>query len=59
LTQQSQEIEIEQDYITAIHDLCARIDLAISNMLNITTELNNAKSNYLKMLVLNGEIKKK
>jgi hypothetical protein len=37
-------------YIMAIHDICARIDLAVSTFMNATTELNNAKNHYLKLL---------
>jgi len=40
----------EHMYIAAIHDLCARIDLAVSEMMNVITNLNNAKNHYLKLI---------
>jgi hypothetical protein len=34
----------------AIQDICARIDVAMGDMLNTITQLNNVKRYYLKML---------
>jgi len=43
-------IDKEDQYIMALHDICARIDLVVSEMMNVITNLNNTKNYYLKML---------
>jgi hypothetical protein len=42
--------EREDTYIMALHDICARIDLVVSEMMNVITNLNNTKNYYLKMV---------
>jgi hypothetical protein len=40
----------EDTYILALHDICARIDLGVSEMMNVITNLNNTKNYYLKLV---------
>jgi adenine-specific DNA glycosylase len=42
--------EKEDTYIMALHDMCARIDLAVSEIMNVITNLNNTKNYYLKFI---------
>ena len=50
--QQKKETQNEKEsaYIMALHDICARIDLAVSDMMNVSTNLNNTKNHYLKLI---------
>lgn len=46
----------EEEYERVIEDLCARIDLAVSALLNVSTDLTNAKAHYLQYL---GRVRQK